>query len=523
MSSKSKALTLLALLIALGLQRLTLTGYPPPHCDETHYSSAGWAAITAGEFGSPVHGPVYGLNKNFVAMGRLYLLGVGIALKSFGLSLTSARLFSLLGWLAAVAATYGLGLRLYDRRTAIWGACLFGLSWKAFAAAHFARPEIWLAAGSAATLGWLVVPRPRRAVEVIGIGLGAALLLEIHSNGLFFLAAFGLVAAYQWLILGRRLDLLLGFLGGVGLGLGIWAGLHLLPDPTLAWHQLRVAYTRMGLTPDSVNLRSAAEGLVLWVGEGFWQGNRGWDAVEGTAFLVGIGYALYRRSRADVVALLVLAASLASFALFAAQKSGAYRVVWAPLLWLMAVEGLCRLIEGLAVRLKLPLPIAGAQALLFVPILALYLAGSAWLVWQFRGGRIAEATERLRAVIPAGVTVLGDPVWWFGLSPQNPYISDYYLAVYASWVSPPQGRVRPQDELTQVQVAEAMHRVNAQYVILDPLLHCMLTEPYPPNLAYREYVTRNCELVGEVAGGWYGQPWARTYPLGTESQVYRCG
>ena len=102
------------------------------------------------------------------------------------------------------------------------------------------------------------------------------------------------------------------------------------------------------------------------------------------------------------------------------------------------------------------------------------------------------------------------------------YYGDLYLTYYASAVSPPAGAVPVRQQLTQAQVQTALGDIDAQYVILDQRLHCLQDEDYQPFFALREYLDTHCELVGEVAGGWYGLPWAITYPLGEKSEVYQC-
>ncbi len=541
---------IIVLVGGLALQVASLTAYPPPHCDETYYTDTAYDFLTEGRFGTPVHGPVYGQDTNHTIIGRVYSIGLAGVIGLLGVSLTSARLYSLLGWLAAVLGTYLLGTRLYGRRTALWGALLFAVAFKTFFAAHLTRPEIWLAAATVWIFA-LLVPRAPEAEGHAGpgrallLGVTAALLTDIHFNGAFFLAGLSLVVLYQWFwlplrnpqpptanhqfpqLLGRaHWNLLISFFAGTALGLGLWAALHFLPDPASAWYQWTVGNTRMGMGAGSRPLLGALADLLPWIAEGFISGNRGLNALEGLLFAAGIGYALVRRTRSDVAVLLVLGGSLLTFGPLFAQKLSNYRVLWTPLLWLLAAQAVLALFDRarawLEGRGQAAWAAAARPALVFLPLVALYIFSAGWLVRQFRGGQMAETTAALLDLIPPGSTVLGDPVWWFAFEADHRYFGDLYLTYYASAVSPPEGAVPVRQQLTQPQVQAALEAIGAQYVILDQRLHCLQDEDYQPFYALREFVGAHCDLVGEVAGGWYGQPWAITYPLGEKSAVYQC-
>ncbi|MBI3761714.1 MAG: hypothetical protein HY260_07605, partial [Chloroflexi bacterium] len=304
-----------SLLVFLGLHAVTLTTYPPIHCDEAYYADTALSAVTWGAFATTAQGPVYGIDRNHTIMSRVYSVGLGLALKTLGVSIVTGRLFSLLGTLAAMAGTVWLGKRIYGWRTGLWAALLFGFSWKAFIGTHTTRPDTWLTAAIVALIAILVAESSRKKFRhALLIGIAGPLVGDLHFNGMYFLVGITLAVGYLWFVAERHWDLLLGYGAGVTIGVVLWAGLRFLPDPAAAWYQWRVGMTRlsMGWGTRAISLRLMD--MVFWVRDQFWSGNRGLDAVEGLFFLGGLAFALKRRSRADVTLLIVIAGAGLAFA-----------------------------------------------------------------------------------------------------------------------------------------------------------------------------------------------------------------
>lgn len=514
--------------LGFALHFISLTRYPPPHCDEPYYSSFALNIIRRGEFGSPVMGPVYGIDQNHLAYGRLFGFGLGILLNTLGVSLVAARLFPLMGWIAMAAAVFWVGRRIYGANVGLWGMVLAALSWKTFFAAHQTRPEIWLAAAAILPLGWMTgtktsnnLWRDRWAACLAGIV--AALILDIHFNGAFFLAGISLAALYRWLWRARRWDLLLTFGCGVAAGLMWWAATRFLPDPVLGWYQWRVGFSRTGMGIGSTTVSASLINFAGWLVGNFWSGNRGLDAVESALYLVGIAAALRRRGDADAPLLLFAGASLLLFAFMMPQKLLTYRVLWVPPLSILAAEGARQLAVVVSLRWPALRPQWSMPAVL-ASACALWLAGWAWLGWLYRGGDFAGEAQRLRALIPPGTTVLGDPIWWFDFQADHDYTADIYILWYASEVTPPLDTATPVSQrLTEDQVVVGLRRIGTEYVILDDYLHCLSTTEYQPDTAFRRWVKNNCLWVGQAQGGWAGSGFAPTSPLGETSAVYYCG
>jgi hypothetical protein len=208
-----------------------------------------------------------------------------------------------------------------------------------------------------------------------------------------------------------------------------------------------------------------------------------------------------------------------AYGLVFSQRLVQYGVLWSPLLFILGLAALERLAERFG-----PALFGGAKAGLLlglagVGIAALNLAGDIWLVQGHQGGDFDVMNREVGRLVPAGVTVFGDPNWWWGLQATRDFISDDYLV----WIAPAGAREpgAPGPAL-EAWLAGVMAELRPGYILVDSALGCEI-EGGAVWSALNDYAGQQCEPVGVVDGGWLGDPQKRTSLLAQSTRVYRCG
>lgn len=516
----------IGLLVVLGLvsaHLATLQTYPLPGCDETAYADSAYSLVTRGRpswsaFPEPDR---FGRHINVVHQGRTYLLGLGTMLLALGRTLFVARLHSLIGGLLAVGLTFVVGRKLYGARVGALAALVFATSFKLFLTAHTGRPESWATAAILASFYLILhadTARPS-ALFMTGVGLVVALTLDVHFNALAFVAAW--VVLVLWRLGWRERDARSVLCFSIGLGLGglLWVAVHAWPSPIVAWQQLTgysVAYTGLhgsgaGPGPWLNPLSMLAYFRSAYV-------DVAWPAglIEAGLAGLGVGLALYRRSRADRTWLTVLGISILAFAGLFSQRFIQYSVLWTPL----ALLGGFAAADALATRLSRGNPRLARAGLvgLAVSISLIQIAGNGWLVHKFRGSNFTDMEARLAELVPPGARVLADGSWWWALKPNRVFMSDQYLLAEAPAAEEPAGDSR---SAVRPWIARLMARLRPDYVLVDGALDCA-SDPGAGWTELRRYLASHCEPIADLAGAWVDDPRARTHLLGQTTSVYRC-
>lgn len=149
---------------------------------------------------------------------------IAAAFRLFGYTPAAARVVPALAALAAVAATVWLGMRLFDRRTALSGGLVLATTFAFVSFARVAMSDMLLALACvvAATLGVEVLAEGRGGWRVVG--LGAVLGLGFLTKGPVAL-----------------------LLPGLGLALLVWQRRTRLPRPDTWWGLGALAFVLFGL------------------------------------------------------------------------------------------------------------------------------------------------------------------------------------------------------------------------------------------------------------------------------------
>ena len=502
------------LALSLVLNLTALSSFPPPHCDESTYGSIAFELLRSGQFKSEMTGDLFGLNQYNSAVGRLWILGMALVIKLFGVQLLAARFYSLLGGIVVVWLSYLVAKELRDRSTGILAALLVSFSWKIFYAAHMARPEIWLAVSVLFALFWLI-RRARdmtQARESVLAGIICVLPLEFHALGVFFLAGFLVAAGYYFGWISRSWRLLAGFVMGVVFGALIWIAIHFFPNPNLAWMQWTLGISQMDLVNPPSLLFPLRE-FGTWFATQFISNNRFLGLVETFIYLIGLVYVLRLRSKRGMIIGLVGCGSLLAFALSPSQKSPQYAVVWVPLLSILFAHACASIGTDLARRGRVlaNLQEHWAQLILVTPVLVIFLAGNLWLTIRYPRSGYEHTLALMRPHVPEGAVILGDPLWWWGFAEEGRYIGDWYLAAQA------------QVEGGIFDVREELERLGATYVILDDYVACTL-ERSPVDKQLRSVLSHQCRLKASIEGPWHDHgDYESQFQFGQVSDIYACG
>lgn len=487
----------------LALNLWSLTHYPAPSCDESIYSAAAHTWFRTGTLA-----PTYYYNdpaiNPAIAFGRSYIALLGVPLLIPANPLILSRLFGLLGAALAGLSIFALGRRLFTRPVGLWAGALVLFDWAVFAQSHSSRPDVWLAAASVAVLLLLMHLTEHPTAPLAALtGFAAALLVDVHLNGMHFALALGLLAVWLLAIEKKRWGMIIWFGVGALLGVGYWLAVHLLPDPELALSQYRVitvgenrAFWQM---PVMFHIRS----LLGFLRENFIQSMSGLSILSALFYLFGIGTAIARRDdhahHARVLLAFILI-SLISFSIVNVLKPNYYALLWRVPLTLLAVSGVFWLLDHAADAIPRRLRALPLHSILLALVLLVYAAGNLYLTVKFYPTDYAGVAADLRDLVPPGASVMADEPLWFAL-----YDRDMVVGTYLLWAS------EYVNEQGTAPLSTYYAEVDPDYLVLDQYLNCSTAETRP-HAFLRDYAESSCTAVGTVTS-----PWLDT------STVYYCG
>jgi 4-amino-4-deoxy-L-arabinose transferase-like glycosyltransferase len=484
----------------------SLLRYPVPSCDEATYSAAAYSVVTTGRFALQLYDNLAQVGISYVVYGRLFLLGqAAVMLRAGNSLLLAARLYSLLGSLVLTAGVYLLAASIYGRRVGVWAALLLSADWAIFKQSHIGRPEIWLAA--AVTINLYLVFRLRRQPGrwlALLAGLTAALLEDIHLNGLHFILALGIVTLA---VLGRdrRWGLIAIYVLGGAIGTTIVIVARLMPDPSLAVSQYQTLVLgeerEFWLYPLGFHVTN----FVNWLYQSYVSETSGAGIVLALLHLGGL-LAAFRTSRRFESSLLVLFVliSVLSFTIVNLHKPAYYAMLWRPVLWILAVVGIIWLLEeGAVSQLFSWVKQFGAPAILSL-LLAVLVAGDLYLAVKFQQVDYPAYAARLREMIPPHSRVMSDMNWFYALFDYD-MIDSHYLA----WASYTRQQIVPDEDALR----RDYDALDIEYLITDNRFSCR--DPLDPESPYEvmlaQVTEEECTPVGTVSGAWFDT-----------STVFRC-
>jgi 4-amino-4-deoxy-L-arabinose transferase-like glycosyltransferase len=439
----------------------TLTVFPTVWIDEAWYTQPAWSYTVDGTFALPMFDELAGVDRDNVVMGRVYLLLMALAFWVGDVSAASVRMVSLLSGLVAIAAVFGVGRELWNRRVGVLAAVLLATSQNFVRQSHDARPEIMLVAfWTTAMFIVLNGDRHGSAWRLAAGGLVAGLAADTHLNGVIFPVALFVM------LLVRRTSLrnLVFYSSGVVLAGLWWLWLHVLQDPALFREQLDMFSLPMPIAeileqPLQVFILEAARYalvqplasvILLWI-----------------ALLAVVVLLRHHRDSAVLSLLAIFATVFVFMALFVGTRAPWYAVI----LWPVVALLVARLVDVSPKRVAVGL----MGVLVGVSIVA-----TGWSAWQGSQWSLDRHVAALQEFVPPDATVQGDPSIWFGFSEQ-PFIASHYFILTDSY-------------------EENARRLGIDYVIRDTPTSegCGWCAKYPDDVT--DFLEAHAELVAEVDG-----------------------
>jgi hypothetical protein len=331
-----------------------------------------------------------------------------------------------------------------------------------------------------------------------GLGAASGLLIEIHLNGIHFIAAttlfVGLFAFRQ------RWEWQRWFAFGAGLVVAglIWLTFHVWVAPPVS------VTGQVGQNPATLGQLLFGQLLSVLQLSDFIIQNYLWGSgpglFTGLLALIGSGVALWQRNQSDKFLIGFTFLSLLAFGIFRAHKPAYYTIVWIPLLIVLSARGLEKLVESLPLLPRVFSP-SHRFLLVSIAVLSIYLAGCIYLLVKFSEHSFDRITSQLQSMVEPGAVVFGDPRAWFAL-PERTIIDSLELAKTRGVL----GR-----DLTEGEVYELLATTyRPDYLFVGSNLTCFASPTLEARLL-SQVAAKHCQLVAIIAEPWY-EP----------NKLYRC-
>lgn len=516
-----RQLFLLGMLVWLAITLPSLAVYPYPYSDDAWVAAPAENFRRAGNFGMPLFPDVDGSSQNYPHNGRLYSLALALIFQVAGFGVVQGRALSVAGALVGASVTFAVGRRMYGRWAGLLAGLLYLWCWRMLFSGHVLRPDAWVAAGGMLLVyAYLHLRHRPPGWSFAALGLGATLLVDVYTSGVFF--TLMLSAALVWDALPdllrhdtRRAAFIRLALFGVGatVGTGWWLAVHLPPDPHLALLQFR--RIAGALSSDIIWPVQVLQTLGGYLLNGFVRFTR-LGVVELAYALAGLGFLLVRRRPADWLWLRLTGLFVFAYAGTFAFVGLYHLILWMPFLSVaiaaMAV-GLGGWLQQRVRRLPALTPTLWAAGLV-APLLGLYLLGVGYLSFgSLRVDYFGYATD-LQALVPPGASVMGESAWYFVLNAAT-YTDEVYLDYSA--------RTDKSPEAVAALVAEVVAARGVEYLLVDGDFSHMYRVPGGEVFAaaLSAYADAKCVLLGTVTGVAYGLE--QGGPTERVTRVYRCG
>ena len=525
--SRWHVLSLASILLILLIFAVSIETYPAPSCDESGYGASAFALSEHSQVDwSPLlpAGDPAGRDLNMATHGRLYALGLAATFQLFGISLWSARLFSLLGWLLAAALTYKLGARVFNRTVGVSAALLFATTTKSLLTAHTARPETWTTVAVLLAV-WLSLNLVLTARVKLGYAFVIGVLLvvpgDIHGNGFAFTSAISIALAVELGLRQKRRRELVAICAGLLLALVLWVVLHL--NGTIADLGQLLFYTKLADAGSSLGLWERLVSFVEWLRLDFWVAGGPLSLLELLLALAGLAAAMRRGAAARKWIMAIALGSLGIFALVFSQRFIQYAILWSPFWFVLGAAALHEFAGRLAARGIWIHSRRSVFALIIGALLSMQLGGDLWLIYRFRDGEYRQTFEAVAAAIPAGTRVVADMTWWWTLRDRRTFLADEYFFLINESPSPALSSFLTPNEaaISNIDMLALMQHLTPEYIVLDRATGCY-QEPGTEWFEVAAYVEEQCTLVEEIAGAWLEDVGRRTSQFAQVNSVYKC-
>jgi 4-amino-4-deoxy-L-arabinose transferase-like glycosyltransferase len=471
-----------------------LTSYPQVFIDEPWNANVAWTWLKTGVNFDTMHSGV--LDQFGYGWVRWPYLGNAFWAMAFavlGMGLFQIRLVSWIFGCVLLLLVFLVGRRSYGPLTGALAALLLSISPPFIQASHFARHDIILATLVMAVflLTQIAFDKERLWAHLLA-GLLIGISPDVHPNGVFFIAGFGVLYffAYRLQIFRKRGAWAFGI--GALIGVGYYVAGHILPSPE-AYAAVNKFWSQGSHQLPLFSPARLLESLVQEVGRYHFFDNGLDFALIGASAV----YLAVRRRRPDLSLLVFVGASLACFVLFVGNKNDVYAILFYPFFILMAAETLLSLITSASNSTPVRVFMLVVLVLFVVNSAIHYLRPAV----SNRNYDYYAVTDQIREVVPPGARILGMPHWWLGLSDYD-YRSSLGLTYYHIY--------------NNFGLTQSLATIRPDYLILDRGLQGLLVDEgyFPPGPAFEIYRLPRNELetvlaergtkVKEFTNPWHG-------------------
>ncbi len=459
----------------LVLSLLSLERFPPVGMDDTFISAPAHNFFQEGRFAHSMLRAVPVFRGTELTFGRLHLGGLALMGYLLGPSLISDRLWS---WCMGLVALWFLWLLAKSSLGKYWGIATVVLCLAEpmfFSWSHIPRPEITMAA-----LFLFAIWSGRKALDTASsmwfglAGLLGGMALDVHLPGMMLAPALCLALSLSQRPFLRLRKNMVWFVAGVLAGLCYYAAVHIFPDPSLFFHQMRFLFVSNGQGHWTVNslLSSASREYVRYsqwfVGDGL----HNLRLIEGLLMLGGVFVQLRSRNVKSRYLAIVTVCLVCVMAVTVNRKAVYYLLPLYPLFVLHAAAALrFSVILVRARRLreeKRPglewyryVGVCGLLALLFF-----YATQDLSKLYKSRDTDYARYISEITAVAPEGAVVAGASSLWYGLGRRNHLLSNHAVLWELDYE-----KYNGEDH---DDVADVLRRNQVRYVVIEPAFRALL-------------------------------------------------
>lgn len=413
---------LILFLFYVTIHLLTLCKLPSIWRDDAWMSDPSWNFLKNGNFGSSLFEGFYGLEKSNTYHGRIHLISLALVFKLFGYGPYQARIVSFLSGLLATFFIYLIGKKLFDIKVGATAAVLF-LFFRTFMYySHWARQEMMLTLFILAAIYLYLLAKNKKFLFFL-CGLIASLSMDVHLNGIMLPIVIGVLFLFEYRMKFFKQIGFWFYFSGVILGIIYWIALHILPDPSLFWHQWN-DYLKGIFNPPIFSGKNLFEILICeterygYIFRYTKAGEKYLDFFEMTVTIIAMTFGIRRNPEKKILLIIVLT-FISLFPLLVAQKSVFYIIYLYPFFILS--------IAAFSYNSKNQFRIIFGKIAVLIIILSNIFYCSFRLI-ESRENNFYKYLETLKSFIVPGCAIAGQPTWWYGF--YNSTSKYYALAVF---------------------------------------------------------------------------------------------
>lgn len=396
---------LLSFYIAINL--LTLCKFPSIWRDDAYFSDPAWQFLKKGSF----YSGLFESYENNIWYGRIHLISLSLIFNFFGCGPYQARIVSFISGLLASLFVYLIGKKMFDSKTGAIGATLFLLSKQFLVNSHWARQETMLTLFIVITIYIYLLAKARNSLPLFFLcGLIASVSADVHLNGVMLPIVVGVLFLFEYRQKFFKQICFWVYICGVMIGIFYWITLHILPEPSVFWHQWN-GYLKKTFNPPIFSGKNLYE-LVIWEGKRYlnyiryiWRGEKYLNILEVPLITIALIFNARQKSKNKRFLLIIIFTFMLLFTLLVAHKSSFY-LVYLYSFFLLSVASFSWYSRN---KFKIIL-----GNIMIIILSFLYISQNSYRLIEFKENNYYKYLENLKSFISPECAVAGQPTWWFG-------------------------------------------------------------------------------------------------------------